>query len=167
MRQVACAIAVVALIGSVAVTPALAGPARPMPAGQGAARPVGPAPIQGPEAMIAKVLELAPAQQTQWKAEVDRTQAVSGPLWETLGAQTAELKALVDRKAADADVKAKLDAVNATRGAIRTEQDKHEANVLAMLTPPQGAKFTMMFADRLRQGWGRPMPRGAARPPVR
>jgi Spy/CpxP family protein refolding chaperone len=138
-----------------------------MAAGQGAARPVGPAPIQGPEAMMAKVLDLTPAQQAQWKAEVDRSQAVLGPLWETLGAQTAELKALVDRKAPDAEVKAKLDAVNATRLAIRTEQDKHEANLLAMLTPPQGAKFTMMFADRLRQGWGRPMPRGAQRPPVR
>jgi len=168
MKQVVCAIALVGLLGSVAAA-APAGPVRPMPAGQGAAQQADGGQVQGQDAMMMRALELTPDQQGRWTAEMERTRGVLGPLWERLGTQMAELRALVDRKAADGEVKPKLDAVNATRLAIRTEQDKHETNVFAILTPTQAAKYTMLFAERTRQGWGggRPMPRGGQRPPVR
>lgn len=145
------------------VFPALvaAAPAKPV-----SSQPVQAGTLQGPEAMMAKALELTPAQEPGWKAEADRARAVLNPLWDKLGRQIGELREMVARKASDSVISAQVEAVNATRLAIRTEQDKCEANYLAILTPVQQARFVTMFADRLRQGLGRRTqipPRGANR----
>jgi len=167
MRKFACAVVLGVLLAPLAVA---------APAGQVPASPGGPAMAGGPggggpEMMMTRALELTPDQQTRWQAERDRQRGVLQPLLEKLGAQMRELKEAMDQKAPDDKIKAKLAELKATRNAIRDAQDKHEANLEAILNPTQQAKFTLWFADRLRQGFGRPqtMPgRGpGAMPPAR
>lgn len=151
MRKFACAVVFGVLLAPLAVA---------APAGQGPAGPGGPAmaggPGGGPEVMIGRALELTPDQLTKWQAERDKQRGIVQPLQEKLGTQMRELKELVDQKAPDDKIKAKLAEVKASRNAIRDAQDKHEAALEAILTPSQQAKFTLWFADRLRQGFGRP-----------
>jgi len=160
MRKFACAVVFGVLLAPLA---------QAAPTGQGPAGPGGPAMAGGPgggrEIGIARALELTPDQQTKWQAERDRQRGVIIPLQEKLGTQIKELKDLLDRKASDDAIKAKIAEVKATRGAIRDAQDKHEANLEAILTPTQQARFTLSYADEFRRGgFGRP-PMNAGRGP--
>lgn len=94
-------------------------------------------------AKAAKPLGLTAEQQAKLKAiEADRAKT-QGPLWQQLKVQMDELKLLVDKKAPDADLTAKLNQLKATRDQLEAGRKAFEAQVAAVLTPTQQAKVAL------------------------
>ena len=104
-----------------------------------------------------KMLELTADQQAKLKTIREEQMKVQKPLWEQLGTQMKELKELVDAKAADDKLTAKLDQIKATNETIETNRKKFEADRAAVLTPMQRAKSALWMGKQMKEGehWGK------------
>jgi Spy/CpxP family protein refolding chaperone len=105
----------------------------------------------GDRGKLAKKLELTADQQAKLKTIREEQVKVQKPLWEQLGTQMKELKALVEAKAADDKLTAKLDQIKATSETIETNRKKFEADRAAVLTPMQRAKTALWMGKRAKE----------------
>jgi len=114
------------------------------------------------ERMKAK-LELTDEQVAKLKAINEAQMKAQTPLWEDLGKQMKELKELVDAKAPDAKLTAKIKGLKATRDKIEANRKKFEGQKEAVLTPMQQAKTALWMGRAAKQmmqgghegrGWG-------------
>ena len=110
-----------------------------------------------------KKLELTDDQAAKLKAIDEAQRKEQTPLWEDLGKQMKELKALVDEKAPDAKLTAKIKGLKAIRDKIEANRKKFDGQKEAVLTPMQQAKVAlwmgkmagqMMQGARDGRGWG-------------
>lgn len=96
-----------------------------------------------------KALELTADQQAKLKA-IDAEQAkTQKPLWEQLKTQMQELHGLVEKKAADADLTAKIAQIKTTRDQIETNRKSFQDQKAAVLTPLQQAKWTLWMGHEV------------------
>jgi Spy/CpxP family protein refolding chaperone len=99
----------------------------------------------------AKALELTGDQQAKLKAIGEDQKKTQTPLWQALGDQMKELKQLVDGKADDAKLVAKLNELKKTRGTIEENRKKFDAQKEAVLTPMQRAKTALWLGWKAKQ----------------
>lgn len=144
------AVATAVLAGLVLASGAMAAPARD----GGGDRRGGDRRGGGIEERMARELELTPDQQKKWDAIGEEQRKIQGPLWEQMMAQLKDLRELVDAKASDDKLTAKLAEVKATRDSIEANRKKYEEQREAILTPVQRAKAALMAARMLRQMMG-------------
>jgi len=77
------------------------------------------------------------------------------PLREQLKIQRDELKLLVDKKAGDSALTAKLEEINKSRKALQEARDKFRERMAAIFTPEQRARLALKMGDGGRHGrWG-------------
>lgn len=146
-KEVAMRILVCALIAGLLVSPAMAAEKKagcPMAMGQG----MGPG--QGMDAMekMHKSLELSEEQAAKLKGLREKNREAIKPLRRELQDQTVQLKRLLEDKASDSKVEAQLKALRAAQKKIEAERDKHLADIEAILTPTQRAKFLLKMGRR-------------------
>jgi len=130
----------------------------PMAMAAEAEKPAGP----GHERM-GKMLDLTPDQQAKLKTIGEEQRKVMAPLREAMETQMKELKELVDAKADDAKLIAKMDQIKKTRDSIETSQKKFQEQRDAVLTPTQKAKQMLMMGRMGRQGPDGMGPQGGRR----
>lgn len=97
-----------------------------------------------------KALDLTADQQSKLKAVDEDRKKTQTPLWEQLGTQMKELKALVGSKAADAELTAKLDQLKATHEQIETNRKNFDEQKSQILTPMQRAKVTLWMGKKAK-----------------
>jgi Spy/CpxP family protein refolding chaperone len=103
---------------------------------------------------MGKALQLTPDQHAKIKAINEEQMKTQKPLWESLGAQLKELKTLVEAKAPDGQLTAKLDQIKATRDQIETNRMNFQGQKEAVLTPVQRAKWTLAMAKHMKEMMG-------------
>ncbi|MEK7476332.1 MAG: Spy/CpxP family protein refolding chaperone [Candidatus Coatesbacteria bacterium] len=103
---------------------------------------------------MGKALQLTPDQKAKLKTINEEQMATQKPLWETLGTQLKELKGLVDGKAPDGQLTAKLDQIKATRDQIMRNRMDFQGRKEAVLTPVQRAKVTLAMAKHMKEMMG-------------
>jgi Spy/CpxP family protein refolding chaperone len=109
---------------------------------------------------MGKMLGLTKDQMAKFKAISVEQRKIMQPLRESMETQMKELKELVDAKADDAKLTAKLDQIKQTRDSIDTNQKKFQEQRDAVLTPMQRAKSALTMGRMGRQGGEGMGPRG-------
>ena len=90
------------------------------------------------------------------KAIRKEQQATMKPLREQLRIQLDELRLLVDKKAGDAQLTAKLDELKKTRKTLDDNREKFMERMAAILTPEQKARLVL----RMEGAWKKAMKGG-------
>lgn len=108
---------------------------------------------------MARKLDLTPDQQTKMKAIGEEQRKVMQPLHDALDVQVAELRKLVNEKAADAKLTAKLDEVKKSREALEAAHRRFMEQRSQILTPIQRAKVALWMGKggggHRKGGWDR------------
>jgi Spy/CpxP family protein refolding chaperone len=81
------------------------------------------------------------------------------PLREAVRKDAKALKALVEKKAADADLTAAIDKLKQDREAMRAKAEEHRADMAKILSPTQQAKMVMGMAGKMGERAGKWMER--------
>jgi Spy/CpxP family protein refolding chaperone len=99
-----------------------------------------------------KDLGLSAAQAGQLKAELKADRAVCKPLEAKMTLDVDRLKVLVDKKAADGDLKPVIAEVVADHQALQAQMSAHWGAMQAILTPTQQAKEALHLHARMQHG---------------
>jgi Spy/CpxP family protein refolding chaperone len=97
-------------------------------------------------------LGLSDDQAKQLKEAREANEKVMKPLMEKLKLDLDSLRVLVDKKAADADLKSALDGLKADHKAMEEQRAKQMEGMALLLTPMQQAKWAVSMADHMMQG---------------
>lgn len=101
-------------------------------------------------------LGLTAEQKAKLKALRAEQRKTTEPLREQLKIQRDELKLLVDKKAGDSALTAKLDEINKSRKALQEAREKFTERMAAIFTPEQRARLAIKMGEGGKRGrWGK------------
>jgi Spy/CpxP family protein refolding chaperone len=102
--------------------------------------------------MMKKKLDLSDEQDQKMKEAHKANQAAMKPLKEKLKIDVDTLRLLVDKKASDSELSKALDELHKDRLAMQALQEKHIAELKAILNPMQQAKLAVSMAGMIEHG---------------
>ena len=112
---------------------------------------------RGGPGKMARIEDLTGDQKAKLKAIGEAQKAEMQPVHEKATAIVKELKSLIDSKAGDAAITAKLDELKKVRAQMQDLKMKYMEQREAVFTPTQRAQMALKMAETMKEGRGQNM----------